>query len=280
MTSEKKDNLISEFTVASFMKKYDVEIDTCKCGMKYESFLRIESPNGINQEINRRMCWDCHKEQEDRELAEQIERENRELKAKRILKVFSENSLINPKLKEASFSNYEPTNQELSKAKELAMRYSTNFSKDNPIGLLLIGNYGTGKSHLSVSITKELMNKDVSCVFISTPKLMTKIRSSYNKDSEYSEDQIIEVLSSVDCLVLDDIGAEATKQGESNQHTWATSKIFEIIDNRIGKHTIFTSNYLPDELQQRLGGRNFSRMMEDTHVIKMNGDDYRLRKFK
>ena len=145
---------------------------------------------------------------------------------------------------------------------------------------MFMGNYGTGKSHLSVSITKKLIEKEFSCIFISTPKLMTKIRSTYSKDSEYTEDHIIEVLSNVDCLVLDDIGAESTKQGDNNQHTWATSKLFEIIDNRIGKHTIFTTNYNFGELESRLGGRNFSRMMENIHLVKMYGDDYRLRKFK
>lgn len=255
--------------------------DYCKCGEMFPKEYKMFIPGIVEPVLMKRtMCFNCEKTEEDRLIISEIEKERAEAKMKRMRRIFDENSLMNPKLKNASFDNYEPTSPELSKAKSLAMRYADNFSKDNPVSLLFIGNYGTGKSHLSVAVTKELMNKDFTCIFISTPKLMTKIRSTYNKDSEYSEEQIIETLSEVDCLVLDDIGAEATKQGDNNQHTWATSKIFEIIDNRIGKHTIFTSNYSPEELQQRLGGRNFSRMMEDTHVIKMHGDDYRLRKFK
>lgn len=283
-TSEKNENSIFSLPVASFMRKDDVEISVCECGKKYESYytlsLRDKSKSDRIYKYKHEACWDCEKEQQDREMAEQIRRENIELKKRKILSTFNENSLINPKLQGVSFESYEPTNQDLSKAKQLAKRYADNFSLDNPVGLLLIGNYGTGKSHLSVAITKEIMEKDFTCIFISTPKLMTKIRSTYNKESNFSEDQIIDMLSQVDCLVLDDIGAESVKQGDNNQHTWATSKIFEIIDNRIGKHTIFTSNYPPEELEQRLGGRNFSRMMEDTHVIKMYGDDYRMRKFK
>jgi DNA replication protein DnaC len=255
---------------------------TCpKCGNE-DSITKAFYPEEkiINFVESEGMCFSCYR---DKTAYEEHLRQQEEWKKERIerLKVmFDEDSLMNPKLKTATFENYQPTNDNLSKAKTLTKRYADNFSKDNPVSLLLIGNYGTGKSHLSVAITKELMPKNLSCIFISTPKLMTKIRSTYNKDSQYTEEQIINQLSKVDCLVLDDIGAESTKQGDGNQHTWATSKIFEIIDNRIGKHTIFTSNYEPKELQERLGGRNFSRMMESVHVIKMYGEDYRLKDFK
>lgn len=226
------------------------------------------------------MCFACEREKAAYEEHLKQQEEAKKNRITRIKKMFDEDSLMNPKLKQATFETYHSINEELGKAKHVTQRYADNFSLDNPVSLLLIGNYGTGKSHLSVAITKELMDKSFTCIFISTPKLMTKIRSTYNKESEYTEDQIIDQLSKVDCLVLDDIGAESTKQGDGNQHTWATSKLFEIIDNRIGKHTVFTSNYEPGELQQRLGGRNFSRMMESVHVIKMYGDDYRLQAFK
>lgn len=225
-------------------------------------------------------CFSCFSEEETLKEFDRQREEARIARIERLKEIFNTDSLMNPKLQDATFERYNPTNNDLARAKEITKRYADNFTKNNPVSLLLIGNYGTGKSHLGVSITKVLMDKGFSCIFISTPKLMTKIRSTYNKDSEYSEEQIIDQLSKVDCLVLDDIGSESVKQGDSNQHTWATSKLFEIIDNRIGKHTLFTTNYDVNELQQRLGGRNFSRMMESVHVIKMYGDDYRLKDFK
>lgn len=261
---------------------FDVEEDICeRCKKWYEKKYKMYVPNKEEPiAYEHTMCFLCEKAEEDQNRIEEMYKQIEEQKKERLKKMFDDNSLINPKLNAATFSNYQPTNTDLEKAKAVTKRYADNFSPENPVSLLLIGNYGTGKSHLSVAVTKELMEKDFTCIFISTPKLMTKIRSTYNKESEYTEDQIIDQLSKVDCLVLDDIGAESTKQGDGNQHTWATSKIFEIIDNRIGKHTIFTSNYEPKELQERLGGRNFSRMMESVHVIKMYGDDYRLKDFK
>jgi len=263
-------------------KHFDIVDGICpRCSETFETEYKMRVPNKKEPvHYKNEICWECQTKEFWKLEEEKIIRENREARKKKLKRMFDENSLMNPKLKQASFDNYQPTNEELAKAKAITQRYADHFSKDNPVSLLLIGNYGTGKSHLSVAITRELMDKDFTCIFISTPKLMTKIRSTYNRESEYTEEQIIDQLSKVDCLVLDDIGAESTKQGEGNQHTWATSKIFEIIDNRIGKHTIFTSNYEPIELQERLGGRNFSRMMESVHVVKMYGDDYRLKNFK
>lgn len=268
-------------TSKKVFEHFDIVNSTCKCGDEFETEYRMYVP-GKDEPLHYKedKCWSCRQEEERLQMIEQWEKERIEIRKKKLQRMFDENSLINPKLTAATFDDYQPTNAELEKAKAVTKRYADNFSLDNPVSLLLIGNYGTGKSHLSVSITKELMEKDFTCIFISTPKLMSKIRSTYNKESEFTEEQIIDQLSKVDCLVLDDIGAESTKQGDGNQHTWATSKIFEIIDNRIGKHTIFTSNYEPKELQERLGGRNFSRMMESVHVIKMYGEDYRLKDFK
>lgn len=278
-----------EFPPFRYFEKFDIVKDTCECGKTFEKEYKMYVVSDNNEPYHgiSERCWDCYKQEEDLKMARKIEEERmRKLEEKErerkqhFYDIFEENSLMNPKLREANFENYQPTNSDLEKAKSITKRYADNFSLENPVSLLLIGNYGTGKSHLSSAISKELLKKEFTSIFVSTPKLLTKIRSTYNKSSLYSEDDILKTLSEVDLLVLDDIGAELTKQSEENQHSWGTSKIFEIMDNRIGKHTVFTTNYDVTELQQRLGGRNFSRMMENTHVVKMYGDDYRLKTFK
>jgi DNA replication protein DnaC len=276
-------------SVSSLFSKFDIVEDCCEeCGTNYEKEFKIKVPKSeVPHHYKSGECWKCKKIKEEKEIGRQIEEarlkkleEKDKARKQQFYEIFEENSLMNPKLRQATFENFIPPSQELEKAKTITKRYADNFSKDNPISLLLIGSYGTGKSHLSSAISKELLKKEFTSIFVSTPKLLTKIRSTYNKTSFVSEEELLKILSEVDLLVLDDIGAESTKQSDDNQHTWATSKIFEIIDNRIGKHTIFTSNYEPMELQKRLGGRNFSRMMENVHVIKMYGDDYRIKDFK
>jgi len=270
-TLTKRENSLFDF------KQEVLETAICECGKEYNSHTRIFI-FGEWKEGKSKCCRDCDDKEQERKM---IEKENKE-RIERFLNRFDKDSLINPKLQKATFEDYQPTSEQLEKAKKVCMRYANNFDLNNPVSLLLIGNYGTGKSHLAASIAKFIIeNKIKTCLFISTPKLLTKLRSTYNRNSNVNEDDIIKELSNVSLLVLDDLGSEQAKPtNDQNEQSWATSKIFEIIDNRIGKHTIFTSNFTVEELQERIGGRNFSRMMENTHVVKMYGDDYRLRNFK
>src|SRR5690625_3742639 len=154
----------------------------------------------------------------------------------RALWMFNDKSLINDRLKQSTFENYEPTNENLARAKKLMQRYSANFDLDNPVPVLLKGSYGLGKSHLAAATLKEIAKRGYTSIFISVPKLLTKIKASYDRHSEMTEYELLHALSTVDCLVLDDMGAEQTKIPRDGEVPWSTTKLFEIIDARIGKH--------------------------------------------
>jgi len=207
-------------------------------------------------------------EEEDKQLVLEILKTNAQLKKDKIKRLFEENSLINTDLQKATFNNYTPTNNDLQKALQVAKRYVETFDIKEPRNLLLYGNYGTGKSHLSVSITKALMEKEITSIFISMPKLHTTIKNTYNRKDK-TESDIMQGLEKIDLLVLDDIGAESDTD-------WAIQKLFEILDSRQGKHNIFTTNLNEEGLEEHLKARNYSRIMYKTYPVKMTGKDYRL----
>lgn len=214
---------------------------------------------------------------EDIELAREALENKERLDRKRVLEHFDYYSLISKRLKEATLDNYIPQNKSQQIAKESVKKYIEIFDIDNPINLLFIGGYGVGKSHLAKAIADEVMKKTnpktdrkYTAIFISVPKLLRKIRSTYNKKSEISEEEIFEVLENVDLLILDDLGAE-------KQTDWSDERLFDIIDSRQGMHTIYTSNYNEEGLFEILGERNFSRIVnEDTKIIEIQGKNYRL----
>lgn len=206
---------------------------------------------------------------EDIKLAKRVIAAEKRIKQKRLQRTFDYYSLVNESLQKATLENYEPTSEELAQAKQEITDYINNF--DGTKNLLLHGSYGTGKSHLSISITKKLMEKGYECLFLSLPKLLTKIKETYNNDG-VTEDELLNMIQQVDLLVLDDIGAEHSTD-------WVTAKLFEVMDSRAGKATIYTTNLNSKDLRERINERNFSRLMENTDVIKMNGRDYRRRKF-
>ncbi len=191
------------------------------------------------------------------------------LKAHKHKRFFDDNSLINRSLANATLDNYTPTNEQLATAKREMTNYVDDF--DGTTNLLIHGTYGTGKSHLSVAVTKKLIEKGYTCLFMSLPKLLTKLRDTYNNDS-ITEDRLLRHLQSVDLLVLDDLGAE-------QKTDWSIPKLFEIMDDRAGKSTIYTTNLNSKDLKKHMNERNFSRLMENTKIIIMNGDDYRRKSF-
>lgn len=205
----------------------------------------------------------------DIKLAERAIDLNKRLKSDKMQRFFDENSLVNRSLQKATLENYQPTSSELSKAKHQITEYINNF--DGTRNLLLHGTYGTGKSHLSIAATKKLIEKGHSCLFLSLPKLLTKIRDTYN-NTELTEDKILEHIQRVDLLVLDDLGAEQKTE-------WTNTKLFEVMDSRSGKSTIYTTNLNSKDLRQQMNDRNLSRLMENTEIIIMNGKDFRRKEF-
>ncbi len=213
------------------------------------------------------------REAEERAMVQQILQENAAARRAKLQKVFDTNSLIPKKLLPATFENYQPGNESQALAKQKGMEYADHFDTEESRNLLMTGPYGVGKSHIAVSIQKRLMHLGFSCIYISTPKLLTKIRDTYNRDSEHNELELLEMIEQVDCLVLDDIGAE-------NGTDWTASKVFEVVESRLGKHTIYTTNLSGRQLEKQIGERNMSRLSQDTEWLKVVGEDYRRRELR
>ncbi|EAD8780236.1 ATP-binding protein [Listeria monocytogenes] len=265
-----------------------------------KSATNIISKNDVMAELQERIKRHTLTDEEKQKIRDEIEKEDAEL-AKRALnadrnhqlnKIFS-NSMINKKLENASFENYHADNEDNTRALAICKRYAETFSLKQPRSLLLTGSYGVGKSHLAASIMRAISKIDIvlkkdddrdvilksrkpTMIFINTPKLLTKIRSSFSKTSDFTEADLLNEIESVDLLVLDDFGSEIK---EAN-NDFAVQKIFEIVEGRVGKHTIYTTNFNVDELFNFYGERNFSRIMEDANLIQMTGENYRLRGFK
>lgn len=212
----------------------------------------------------------------DCELLNAIKIKQQQVNQQRIDRIFNQYSLVNKSLLSANFESFKAYSQDLVEALQQAQNFAAEFNKENGKNLLLQSTgFGTGKSHLSMSIIKTVKQKGYTTIFTSTPKLLTKIRSTYNRNTETSEDKMINNIAAADLVVFDDIGAE-------NAKGWGHEKLFEIIDQRSGKSNIFTTNLNSNDFQiDRDLGRLFSRMMDNCTVISLNDvPDYRMKNFK
>lgn len=274
-------NTISDFK--QWEKNYMVSLNRCK-----NIFLVGEAKVKdvcnkkmlIDKHTNEEFCPHCKMiEQEDQRLAEETLVIKQTSKVIHLYDAFADNSLINDKLKKATFDNYNPTNENLARAKREMQHFAETFNPKDPESKVITGLYGIGKSHLCVAVTKVLMKKGYSALFIQMNKLFTKIKSTWNRNSELTEDKLMELLATVDVLVIDDLGAEFTERDKEGI-TWKKTKTNEIIDSRVGRSTLYTSNFTISELAEMYGEREFSRMMENATKLEMAGKNHRLRHFK
>jgi DNA replication protein DnaC len=182
--------------------------------------------------------------------------------------------LLPESLMNAGFKNFEKTNNITSKAKENAMNYTKSFLADEFYNLLIMGNPGTGKSHLCAAIGRTLIEKGYSVGFLTSGKLLGMIKKTYGKGAPKSEDDVLKDIKKLDLFILDDIGSEAIGGNDD----WRKGMIFEIVECRSGKPTIYTSNVAEIDLGNAVGNRVYSRLYDNTKFIDMFIEDYDYRK--
>lgn len=146
-------------------------------------------------------------------------------------------------------------------AHRAARNFIVNFLKDpHTDGLMLVGQVGSGKTFLACSIANALLKEGRVALFVVVPDLLDQIRSTYETTryvSEYTEFDLLEAARQVPLLILDDLGAH-------NYTEWSKNKIYSIINYRLNHclPVIVTTNITPEDMEEFLGERTTSRLLE------------------
>jgi DNA replication protein DnaC len=212
-------------------------------------------------------------------------------------------SQIPPLYQRASFDNFivpgieNPTaRRELTTVLLAVKKFASDFPHEKgPQGLLLIGEVGSGKTHLAVAALRQIIAKGFQGLFYSYQALLDNIHKGYDAASDISDRNTYRTAMETEVLLLDDIAAQRA-------HDWVEDTINSIVtyrcDNR--KALIATTN-APDPdansvviqrsgldkpeyrrtLADYVGARARSRLFEMCTVIKMPLIvDYRIKKGK
>lgn len=176
---------------------------------------------------------------------------------------------LGQRFQECTFESFKPrpgTENALIAAKEFA----ANFPPDDGLGLMFLGTWGNGKSHLAAAIVHEVKKQGHTAVFASMPEVLSRIRATYDGEAKETESQLMFGLREAKLTVLDDLGAE-------KKTDWTLEKVYELIDARYRarKPTVVTTNLTPEELEIQIGPRAYDRLLEVCQVIVNKGTSYR-----
>lgn len=147
---------------------------------------------------------------------------------------------------------------------------------DKRENILLVGNSGTGKTHVAVALGIAACGRGRRVRFYRVTELITQLL-------EAREERVLlrlkAQLAKLDLLILDELGyVPASKVG--------SELLFDVISTAYERHSVIVTTNLPFENwtevlgSERLTGATLDRLTHRCHILEAAGESYRLRDAK
>jgi len=144
---------------------------------------------------------------------------------------------------------------------------------DRRENVLLIGNSGTGKTHLATALGLAACHQGRPVRFFAVTGLVTQMLEA-REDRRL--ERLIQQLGRQDLLILDELGyVPFTKAG--------AELLFEVVSRAYERQSLIVTTNLPFEQwpevcgSERLTGAMLDRLTHRVHIVEANGESYRLR---
>ncbi len=162
---------------------------------------------------------------------------------------------------------YKDPNDMVKKCERLKI-FVKNLKNGEKMGnLILRGDVGRGKTHLSLAVANEVMKNSQTVQYAHCDSLMRDIRKELFDDDVKGQSQIVERILDADLFILDDLGRESVSE-------FVISQLTHIIESRNehNKSWIINTNLLPDEIEALYGARLADRIFEKCTVFRLESD--------
>jgi DNA replication protein DnaC len=160
--------------------------------------------------------------------------------------------------------------------KNLVMELSRGDFIENKENVVILGNSGTGKTHIAKSFGVKACHSRQSVLFYTAPALARELVEAHD---DKNLQRTFKKLMKVKLLVIDELGyVPLTKS--------SAELFFEVFSRRYEQGSIMLTSNLPfNEWTQtfgteRLTGALLDRLTHHVHIVEINGDSYRLKNRK
>ena len=151
-------------------------------------------------------------------------------------------------------------------------RFIDTFGKEFQ-NLFFYGSVGVGKTYLSTCIAREIMEREYSVVYFSAPQLFNILaQNKFEKDNTDARN-MADYIYNCDLLIIDDLGSEYT-------NAFSSAQFFTCLNERLihRRSTIISTNLSLESIADLYTERAFSRITSNYDLLKIIGDDIRIRK--
>lgn len=145
--------------------------------------------------------------------------------------------------------------------------YAQNF-EPHATSLYLCGFAGLGKTHLALSIAREILAKGYDVIYASAQDAFDRME----KEKFSGGGATMESMCSAELLILDDLGTEYISP-------YISACLYNLVNTRVNRRlpTIYTSNIVDDKsLARRYTEKIVSRLLGNCEALMFCGEDIRL----
>lgn len=154
--------------------------------------------------------------------------------------------------------------------------YAENFEPGKSVSIIMMGNTGLGKTHLSSAIGAKVIEKGHDVYYTASVDMLNDFETEkFSNFGRGSEKGLTDKYFSCDLLIIDDLGTEVVNQ-------FTATCLYSLVSSRLIKRkaTIINTNYTRDELRKKYTDRITSRIFGEYTVLPFLGSDIREQKLK
>ena len=201
---------------------------------------------------------------------------------KKLVEAAYESSGMAHLLRTQSFENFDlryyaedpRTAAHMKRVLDIVKAYAENFDPATPANMIFMGGTGLGKTHLSTSVARTVIDKGHDVFYAGAITLISDFEVQRYGNSAGGETGLgTTQYFDADLLIIDDLGTEVINQ-------FTATVLYNVINTRLSrkKSTIINTNFSQDELRQKYADRITSRLFGEYRVIPFVGKDVRMGK--